>query len=105
MATLSVCEFSNCVITADSVPDFPKLDTNVKYQTIPISATSTGCAPFASTTNFVRLASDAACSWVYTPPGSASIAATTSTAFLPASQHAEFYGVDPGGFISVITNS
>lgn len=105
MATLFICEFDNLVITDNSIPDFGKLNANTKYQSIPISATSTGCAPFASTTAFIRLVADASCSFVYTPPGSGSIAATTSTAYLPANQHAEYLGVDPDGFISVITNS
>jgi hypothetical protein len=71
------------VITNNAVPDFGKLNANTRYQTIPITAVSTGCAPFASTTTFIRLTSDASCSFVYTPPGSSSIAATTSTAYLP----------------------
>jgi hypothetical protein len=105
MATLSICEFDTLAITDYSIPDFGKLNANTRYQTVPISAVSTGSALFASTTKFIRLTADASCSFVYTPPGSGSIAATTSTAYLPGNQHAEYLGVDPDGFISVITNS
>jgi hypothetical protein len=105
MATLSIAEFDQLVITSNNVPPFGKLDQNTKYQTIGIGGSSTPSNPFATTTQFVRLAADADCSVVYTPPGQSTISATTSTMFIAANQRGEYFGVDAGGFISAITNS
>jgi hypothetical protein len=105
MATLSICEFDQLVIISNNVPPFGELDQNTKYQTVVIGSSSTASNPFATTTQFVRLAADADCSVVYTPPGSGTIAATISTMFIAANQRGEYFGVDAGGIISAIMNS
>jgi hypothetical protein len=105
MATLSIAEFDQLVITDNSVPNFGKLSPNTKYQTVAIGGSSTASNAFASTTRFVRVAADADCSIVISPPGSGTIAATTSTMFVAANQRGEYFGVDAGGIISAITNS
>jgi hypothetical protein len=69
LATLSIAEFDQLVITSNNVPPFGKLNPNTKYQTVAIGSSSTPSNPFATTTQFVRLAADADCSVIYSSPG------------------------------------
>jgi hypothetical protein len=50
------------VITDNSVPPFGKLNGNTHYQTVSIGSMSTASAAFQSTTRFIHVTADAACS-------------------------------------------
>ena len=105
MSNLYITEFDQLVITDNGVPWFGKFDADTVQQTpIAIGGTSEPSQPFAMTTKFVRVIADATCSIAYTPPGQATEAATANGMLLYAGVP-EYFGVDPKGVLSVISNS
>jgi hypothetical protein len=105
MSSLFITEFDNLVITDNSVPPFGKFNGNTHYQAVTIGSTSTPSSAFQPTTKFVRVTADASCAMAYTPPGASTVSATATDAYVAANAHGEYFGVDAGGLISVITAS
>jgi hypothetical protein len=105
MSTLFIVEFDELVITDNGVPPFGKLNGNTHYQAVTIGSTSTPSSAFQPTTRFVRLTADAPCSIAYTPPGASTVNATATAGYVAANAKGEYFGVDAGGSLSVITNS
>jgi hypothetical protein len=105
MSSLFIVEFDELVITDNAVPPFGKLNGNTHYQAVTIGASPLSSSAFQPTTRFIRLTADAACSIAYTPPGAAAVNATATTAYVAANAKGEYFGVDAGGSLSVITNS
>lgn len=102
MATLYITEFSKPAFTGQSIIPAGALQNVVAEQAISISGSSSASAAFNSATKFVRIHTDAICSIEYADSGTP--VATTSTMRLPADT-VEYFGVNPGGKIAVITNT
>ena len=99
MATLYIAEF----VSIGGTGNFPiqsPLAPPVAEQTVSIGATSAQSAVFNANTNFVRLATDSACSVEF----GANPTATAAKMRLPANQ-TEYFAVMPGQKVAVITNS
>lgn len=73
-------------------------------QTVNITGAHAESSPMNAFTHFVRVECDVTCSIKYTAPGNTLIPATTVHARMAANQ-TEYFGVDPGGIISVIANT
>lgn len=104
MATLYISEHSDIAESLRGAVQILLEDgTTVVEQTIPISVVSTPCTnPFAATTRFVRIHSDAICSIAF----GTSPTASTANKRLAANQ-TEVFGVKPGSNfkVAVITNT
>ena len=103
MATLYVAEFSQMPITDNRVPEFAMTPPLVE-QTLAISATSNLSNAFNAKTIYVRVESDAVCSLAWATSGATTVTATTSNMRLSASAP-EYFGVQGGGRVAVITNA
>jgi hypothetical protein len=102
---LYITEFDELVVTDHNVAPFGKLNSNTVHQRVAIGSPSAASNPFASTTTrFIRIEVDSACSIVYAPPGSTPTA-TATDARVAANARGEYLGVDAGGSVACITNS
>jgi hypothetical protein len=95
MATLTVSEFSNLPITSNAIIQAADASSWQTDQSVAIGNTSN---PFGGQTAYVVLCSDTACRIAWSPPG-ASIAATATSALLPANVPVK-YGAQPGMRVS-----
>ena len=102
MSTLYVTEFNQMPITTNGIPD-AAMTPPIAEQTVAIGGTSAPSAAFNPQTTFVRIASDAVCSIAWAPIGG-SPTATTANMRLPANAP-EYFGVQPGGKLAVISNT
>lgn len=96
MATLYVTEFSSMPANGAQVMPRPAITT----QTVAIGGTSTPSSAFGAQTRYIRVHTDATCSTAI----SANPTATTSSERLPADA-TEYFAVQPGDKIAVISNS
>lgn len=74
----------------------------ITTQKLTIGAASVSSLPFSSTTKIIRVHTDAICSVVVTNSGTP--VATSSNKRMAANQ-TEYFGVEPGARIAVITNT
>ena len=98
MATLFIEEFS-----AGSAPGIPLpvgRQPAAATQTVSIGAVTAQSSAFGATTRFVRLHTDAVCSYAF----GADPTATTSKPRMAANQ-TEYFAVEPGQKIAVIANT
>jgi hypothetical protein len=100
MSSVFLTEFDELVITDNGIPPFGKLDSTTTFQTVTIGCSAS--ATFQKTTKFIRVVADASCIIEYTAPGAGS---AVQVAFLAASGHGEYFGVDPEGTISAASAS
>jgi len=98
MATVYIAEFETMGTAASGVPQIAALPP-IAEQTVAIT-TETDSSAFNAKTRFIRVHADAVCSIAV---GAAPTASAT-TMRLAAGQ-TEYFGVQPGHKISVITNS
>lgn len=104
MATLYVDEISFTALAKRTIgpawqgaqaPQYPPIAS----QTLVISGSSNPSNPFAATTTFIRVHTDAICSIAIGPSPTA-----VGTATRLAANQTEYFGVTPGHSIAVITN-
>jgi hypothetical protein len=101
MAKLYVTEFADVVRPPNSAsPPFGALNSLVIDQAPITFSASTQSAAFATGTKFVRVHTDSICSIAY---GSNPTATTSS--FRMAAGQTEYFGVNPGDKLAVITNT
>ena len=104
MATLYITEFSHLAPTAtpgnDAAP--APVVPGTAEQSIAITAGSVASAAFNANTKMIMVQPDAICSLAFSTSGSAATA--VNTAHRVAANETRFYGVTPGGKVSVITN-
>lgn len=101
MAKLYVTEFADVVRPPNSAsPPFGALQSLATDQAPITFSTSTQSAAFAATTRFIRIHTDSICSIAY---GSNPTATTAN--FRMAAGQTEYFGVNPGDKIAVISNS
>ncbi len=100
MATLYITEFSKPALTVNGLIPAAAMQNVVAEQTVAISGSSTASAAFSASTTFVRVHTDAICSIKY----GTSPVATAASARLPA-DGAEYFGVNAGDKIAVISNT
>ena len=102
MAYLYVTEFESLAIPTEGgnapIANAPPV---VDQSPVAIAGGANKSAAFGSTTRFVRLHCDAICSIAFSATGTA---ATASNMRMPAS-HTEYFGVRPGFYVSVISNT
>ena len=99
MAKLYVSEFSTLAQTGTGLGQV--VSTPPLAEQVLSFSTSVTSVAFQSATKVVRVHTDAICSIAF---GGSTIAATTGNMRLAAGQ-TEYYGVQGGGFIAVISNS
>lgn len=102
MAVLYVSEFIELPITDNAVARSWAMTPPIVEQTVAIGAGSASNA-FNPQTKFVRLHTDSICSIAFSVSG-ATPTATTSNARMAANT-TEYFGVQGGGKVAVITNS
>ena len=98
MATLYIEEFS--AGNAPGVPLPVGRQPAATTQTVSIGGVSAQSAAFGSTTRFVRLHTDAICSYLF----GSNPTATTSKPRMAANQ-TEYFAVEPGAKVAVISNT
>ena len=101
MATLYITEFASGSSSIGTLHSEILPQPPVAEQHLNIAAGAVLSAAFNANTRAIRLMSDAACSFLI---GGATVLATANSARL-ASGFPEYFGVQPGQFLSVITNS
>ena len=99
MAKVYVSEFAGVYSQASGVTPQPRTPPLVE-QTVAIGGTSAQSAAFGAATQLVRVHTDAICSVAF----GANPVATASTMRMAAGQ-TEYFAVNPGDKIAVITNS
>jgi hypothetical protein len=100
MGTLYIAEFETMTPTIEGGAAQVARAAPVTEQTVTIAGGANASAAFGLTTRFVRLHTDSICSVAF---GSAPVA-TAANMRMPASQ-TEYFGVQPGMKVSVITNT
>lgn len=103
MATLYISEHSEMPLTDNSVGKSWAMAPSIVDQTVAIGASSTASNAFNVNTRFVRLDAGAICSVAFSAAG-ATPTATASNARMAANT-TEYFGVQGGGKVAVITNS
>lgn len=98
MATLYITEYQS--LAAVNYGSAPLPRTTLASQTVGIAGSSAQSSAFNANTAFIRVHTDAICSVLI----GANPTATTSTARLAANQ-TEYFGVNAGDSIAVISNS
>lgn len=99
MATLYISEYA-ASSTHDSRNAYTVLEPPLAEQTVSISGSSAQSSAFGTTTHVIRVHTDAICSILV----GANPTATTAKKRLPA-DWTEYFGVQPGAIIAVITNT
>ena len=99
MAVLYITEYQR-LAAAQGAQVAAGQEPSVAEQNVAIGAGSLASAAFNARTNFVRLHSDAICSVAF---GAAPTAVATAKRM--AANQTEFFGVNPGQKVAVITNT
>lgn len=100
MATVYITELDVLASPGGSMTQMPYLPKQAA-QTVAIGGSSTQSAAFGSSTNGIRVHADAICS---VEIGGKNPAATTSSQRMAANQ-TEYFQVNPGDKLAVITNT
>lgn len=103
MATLYIAEFPGIASVGTTLPQVVGTPP-IAEQTVAIGGGSTASAAFNTKTKIVRLSTDAICSIAWNNSGAADPVATTANARLPADT-IEYFAVQPGGKLAVISNT
>src|ERR1700679_20756 len=82
-SNLYIREYRQLPIIKTAVPQVA-LEPGADQAVLNFASSAQSSAAFASTTNYVRLICDAACSVVFSPAGASTTAATNANALLPA---------------------
>lgn len=98
MATLYITEYEHLAMTFE--PSQIAKEPRVTGQTVAIGGSSTQSSAFNTRTRFIRVHTDAICSFVI----STSPTAAATDARMAAST-TEYFGVTPGDKLAVITNT
>lgn len=99
MTTLYITEFSAMMVVGGYIGQVARQPAIAK-QTVAIGGASAPSNPFNTATRFIRVHCDVICS---VEIGGAPVAAATSERM--AANQTEYFGVNPGDSIAVITNT
>lgn len=99
MANLYISEYTTVVSVGGVAIAQAPMEPAPVEQVIPISGSSTQSAAFGGNTNYIRVNCDSVCSLLF----GANPTAVTTAKRLAANQ-TEFFGVQPGQKVAVITN-
>lgn len=100
MATLYIAEFSDLQKSASSGPEQVAAAPPIVEQTVAIGGASAPCAAFSGNTRMIRVHADAICSIAF---GKAPVASAANMRL--AADQTEYFGVNAGDKIAVITNN
>lgn len=104
MARLYITEFAEMpqLNSAGVIPQCP-VAPGIAEQSVAIGGGSVASAAFNQGTKFVMLNSDAVCSLAWSSDGTPATAVATAQRM--SANETRFYGVHPGGKVSVIANT
>lgn len=103
MATLYITECRTIAAVSNATFAQAPCMPGTAEQHLTITTTSTASSVFNSSTYFVMLATDATCSLAWSTNSTTATAVTTAQRM--AAGEVRFYGVNPGGSVSVVSNS
>jgi hypothetical protein len=104
VAKLYITEFQNMAAVGSRFVNVPAMPP-VAEQTVAIGAGSVQSNPFNAATAIIRVEADSVCSIEIGPTASGGPVATANTMRIPASAPGEYFAVQPGQVLAVITNS